>query len=282
MSDHPILVIGRTGQLARALGRVLDGRNAVFLDREALDLSRPVTELPSASGVIIAAAYTAVDKAESEPDLATRVNATAVGEIAALCAQTDTPVVHVSTDYVFSGEGHTPWRPDDATAPLGAYGRSKLAGEEALRASGARHAILRTSWVFDGTGGNFLTTMLRLSETRDTLGVVDDQIGRPTYAGHLAEACVAALGGLSDATAGTYHVSNSGEPVSWADFATAIFDEAGVDMTVNRIPSSDYPTPAKRPAWSVMDIADFEAVFGYTLPHWREGLRAAFDERGPT
>lgn len=273
-----VLIIGETGQLARALKTRLP--RARTLSRRALDLSRPVRDLPDADGVILAAAYTAVDRAEAQPALAERINGEAVGEIARLCAARDTPLVHVSTDYVFPGNGKRPWRPDDPVAPLNSYGRSKAAGERVVLASGAKAAILRTSWVFDGTGRNFLSTILRLADEREFLAVVDDQVGRPTFAGHLADACVAALNGLrAGLPGGLYHVSNTGEPVSWAGFASAILAATGRDVPVEPIASSDYPTPAKRPAWSVLDVTAFERTFAHTLPDWRTGLRAALAER---
>ena len=278
------LVIGKTGQLARALAPLLPG--ATFLGRDALDLAMPVRDLPACvpplSGVILAAAYTAVDRAESEPGLAWRVNGEAVGEIARLCAARGVPLIHASTDYVFSGESRdgAPWAPDDTPAPLNAYGESKLAGERAIADSGARAAVLRTSWVFDGVGANFLSTMLRLGAGRDAVRVVADQWGRPTYAGHLARACVAALRGLQAGhPGGTFHATSTGEPTTWAGFAQAIFQAAGMATRVEPIPSSGYPTPAARPGWSVLDTSSFEDAFGLRLPSWREGLAAALAER---
>lgn len=274
------LIIGKTGQLARALAKRRPG--AIALGRDELDLAKPIRDLPEADGVILAAAYTDVDKAESEPELAERINGRAVDEIANICATRQIPFVHVSTDYVFSGEQSRAWRPEDMTKPLNAYGRSKLSGERAIARSGANAAILRTSWVFDATGNNFVTTMLRLAESRKRLSVVDDQIGRPTYAGHLADACLAALHGLGfGKSAGLYHVSNNGVPVSWAGFAKAIFAALNIETEVAPIPASDYPTLAPRPKWSVMDVSDFETTFGYELPDWREGLATALAERMP-
>ena len=272
----PLLVIGRTGQLARALR--VRRPDAVFLDRQALDLSRPVTDLPPASGVILAAAYTAVDDAQNDTAMAHRVNGDAVGEIAGLCAARGVPLVHISTDYVFSGISDHPWRPADTTAPINVYGRSKRAGEVAVLASGGTAAVLRTSWVFSAHGRNFMTTMLRLGQSRDTVRVVDDQIGRPTYAGYLADATLATLDGLQadPSRAGFYHVSGTGDPVNWADFARAIFRRAAMDVTVEGIPSADYPTPAARPAYSVLDTTRFEATFSHRIPLWSEGLDAAW------
>ncbi|MGB3455676.1 MAG: dTDP-4-dehydrorhamnose reductase [Litorimonas sp.] len=291
-----LLVIGKTGQLSRALARETDaqGVQAAFLDRQACDLSWPSErirsalslQLDKADAVILSAAYTAVDKAEEEETAATAVNAEAPGIIARLCAEHAVPIVHLSTDYVFAGEACEPYTSDHPVEPLNAYGRSKEAGERDVRAANPRHAILRTSWVYDGTNRNFLTTMLRLAEAHDRLTVVDDQIGRPTYAGDLARACLAAvrkLTGDSTFPGGTYHVSNTGDPVSWAGFARAIFEAAGVDsVEVVGIPTVEYPTPAKRPAWSVMDVGAFEAAFGLDLPEWRNGLARAMAERDGT
>lgn len=286
-----IAIIGKTGQLARALIREGEakGHMIIALDREALDLtSSPaqidttIAELPSGlDAIILAAAYTNVDGAETDPDTAYAVNAAAPAAIAKACAKHDIPLVHISTDYVFDGQAETPYQPDDDADPLGVYGASKFDGELAVLNSGARALILRTTWVFDGTGKNFLTTMLRLGQSRDSLSVVDDQIGRPTYAGDLAKAALKAAEGLSaDAELETaiYHVTGGGEPVSWAGFAKAIFAAANLDVNVDRIPSSDYPTPAERPAYSVLETESFERTFQHPLPEWQAGLRAAMDE----
>lgn len=283
------LVIGQSGQLARALKRRLPA--AVCLGRDALDLSHDAEVIRQSldtalsantyiDGIILAAAYTAVDNAETDGVTANAVNGYAPGIIAAYCAARNLPLVHVSTDYVFNGTGKQPYKPTDPTAPTNAYGRSKRQGELAVLESKATAAILRTSWVYDGTGKNFLTTMLRLAESRDTLGVVADQVGRPTYAVDLADACLAALKGLKDdaSAAGIYHVSNSGDAISWADFASAIFAAAGKDMTVNGIATREYPTPATRPAWSLMDISDFEDRFDHALPEWSDGMARALTE----
>jgi len=276
-----ILVFGKTGQLARELAR-LDPK-ATFLGREEADFSDPGTCVTAINeiapeAVIIAAAYTAVDRAEEDEALARTVNATTPGAIAKACAAKGIPLVHVSTDYVFDGSGDRPWRPDDPTGPLGAYGRTKLEGEKAVRAAQGPHAILRTSWVVSAHGGNFVKTMLRLGRERDRLTIVADQVGGPTPAADLARACLAAAKGLSDpAASGTYHVA--GHPdVSWADFAREIFAQAGIDCEVADIPSSDYPTPAARPANSRLDCTRTETVFGLARPDWRQGLAAILKE----
>jgi len=290
MTRH-IVVIGKTGQLARALSAKAGqlGYEVTSYGREACDLSASEDEirafaktLPQCEAIIMAAAYTAVDAAEDDIDAAFQVNGVAPGVFAELCHARSIPIIHVSTDYVFAGNAKAPLKPDEPTDPINAYGRSKLAGEQAVLKSGARAAILRTSWVFDGTGKNFLTTMLRLAQTRDQLSVVADQIGRPTYAGHLAGACFAALNMFIEnerLQCGIYHVSGTGPEISWADFAKAIFsatkDTRAHVVNVTPIPSSDYPTPAKRPAYSVLDTSDFEQSFNMVLPSWHDGLTAA-------
>ena len=221
-----------------------------------------------------------VDGAETQSDTAYAVNATAPAIIARACAAHDIPLIHVSTDYVFDGDADMPYLPDDDTDPLGVYGSSKLDGELAVLESGARALIFRTSWVYDANGRNFLTTMLRLAESKNTITVVDDQLGRPTYAGHLALAILRAADLFtqeSDIETAIHHVTNGGEPVSWASFAKAIFKAKGLDVKVDGIPTSDYPTPAERPAYSVLDTDSFERTFRHPLPSWQAGLRAALE-----
>jgi len=286
----PLLVLGRSGQVARELALRAPGA-AVFGSAQA-DLAHPETavetiaaalETTGARAVINAAAYTAVDRAETEEGAALTLNAIAPAAVARLCAARGLPLVHISTDYVFDGSGTQAWRPDDATGPLGAYGRTKLAGEEAIRAAGAAHAILRTSWVFSAHGGNFVKTMLRLSETRDALGIVADQVGGPTPAGAIAEACLTIAARLVDdpGLSGTYHLSGAPD-TSWADFARAIFAAAGRDVAVTDIATTDYPTPATRPGNSRLDCTATEAAFGITRPDWRAGLAEALAALGAT
>ncbi|GAA0724067.1 dTDP-4-dehydrorhamnose reductase [Dokdonella soli] len=240
--------------------------------------------------VVNAAAYTAVDRAEDEPELADRINHIAVGEIGAWAARHDALVVHYSTDYVFDGSAKRPYREDDATSPLGVYGRSKLAGEEALRASGAAHLIFRTAWVYAARGHNFLRTMLRLAGERDELRIVADQIGAPTPARWIADTTAAALARWRDANAdsrrvldGTWHLVAGGH-CSWYDFAGAIFHEALSRGLLSRVPrvvpitTADYPTRARRPAYSVLDCARLENTFGLQLANWLEGLHAVLNE----
>ena len=285
-----IAVIGKTGQLARALlyeGEEL-GHEIIALGRDALDLTSPAPEietviagLPSGlDALIIAAAFTDVDGAEKQPDSAYAINATAPAIIARSCAKLDIPLIHISTDYVFDGEADNPYMPDDDTDPLGVYGASKLDGELAILESGARALILRTSWLYDGEGHNFLTTMLRLAKRGDPISVVDDQFGRPTFARHLALAILKAADIFAqepDIETSIYHITNGGEPVSWAGFAKAIFKAKGLDVKVDDIPSSDYPTLAERPAYSVLDTDSFERAFRHPIPDWQAGLRAAIE-----
>lgn len=276
-----ILVFGQSGQVARELGQLIP--DATFLDRAACDLSEPTNCIDAIlynrpRAVINAAAYTAVDKAESEEELATTINGHAPAAMARTCDELHIPLVHISTDYVFDGSGTAPRRPDEATTPANAYGRSKLIGEEGIRASGCAHAIMRTSWVFSSHGNNFVKTMLRLSETRDMLNVVSDQIGGPTPARAIAYAAMSMAEALMvDPTrTGTYHFS--GQPdVSWADFAREIFRQASRNVTVNDIPTSDFPTPAKRPLNSRMDC---ESLRNFTLnrPDWKAGLTTVLEE----
>jgi len=277
-----LLVFGRTGQVATELRT--RAPQASYLGRNAADLGDPAAcaaairdHAPSA--VINAAACTGVDRAEEEEALATRVNGAAPGAMAAACAELDIPFVHISTDYVFDGSGEAPWRPEDPTGPLGAYGRSKLAGEAAVRGAGGTYAILRTSWVFSGHGANFLKTMLRLSETRDHLAIVADQVGGPTPAGGIAQACLRIAEVLADdpGKSGTYHYAGAPD-TSWAGFAREIFAVAGRDVTVEDIPTSDYPTPAARPLNSRLDCSATGATFGIARPDWRQAVREIVKE----
>jgi len=276
-----ILVFGKTGQVATELQRLGD---VVALGRDQADLANPAacadairTHAPRA--VINAAAYTAVDRAEEEKALATTINGDGPTAMARACAELGIPLIHISTDYVFAGTGDAPWQPDDPTAPQNAYGRSKLTGEIGIRDSGAVHAILRTSWVVSAHGANFVKTMLRLSDTRDALTVVADQIGGPTPARDIAAACLQIAEQLiaDPSKSGTYHYSGAPD-VSWADFARAIFDQARRAVTVTPIPTTDYPTPAKRPLNSRMDCGATQQVFGIARPNWRNGLNMILQE----
>ncbi|GGD29971.1 dTDP-4-dehydrorhamnose reductase [Sinisalibacter lacisalsi] len=271
-----VLVFGKTGQVARDLAALVP--EARFLGRDEADLTDPaacggIVRASGADLVINAAAYTAVDQAEADEAMAALVNGAAPGAIAEAAVEIGAALVQISTDYVFDGSGSTPWLVDAPTAPLGAYGRTKLAGEEAVRAAGGVHAILRTSWVFSAHGTNFVKSMLRLSQTRDRLNVVADQIGGPTPARPIARAVLAIGQALRDDPTkfGTYHFTGAPD-VSWADFAREIFRQAGRSVGVQDIPTSTYPTPAQRPLNSRLDCSRTREVFGIDRPEWRAGL----------
>lgn len=270
-----ILVFGKTGQVSSELANLAQ---VTSLGRDIVDLSTPLACATAIRDmrptvVINAAAYTAVDRAEEEEDLATVVNGESPGAMADACAVLSIPIVHISTDYVFDGQGTAPFTPESPTDPLGAYGRSKVHGEVRVRASGATHAILRTSWVYSAHGNNFVKTMLRLSETRDELGVVDDQIGGPTSARSIAKACLSIAEQLvaEPAKTGTYHFSGTPD-ISWHEFATEIFAQTGQNMKINAIPTSEFPTPAARPSNSRMDCTSTEAKFSISRPDWASDL----------
>lgn len=270
-----ILVFGKTGQVASALAS-REGVLAIGRDEADLTDSEACAAAISRYGpsaVINAAAYTAVDKAESEEVLATQINGNAPTSMAQTCVDAGIPFVHISTDYVFDGSGSVAWQPTDTPKPLGAYGRSKLAGERGVIDAGGDYVILRTSWVYSSVGSNFLKTMLRLGPERGELRVVDDQIGGPTPAPAIADACIECSRGLANAPEkrGVYHFSGETD-VSWAEFASSIFSSAEIDCQVMRIPSSEYPTPAARPANSRLDCSTLKDVFGIDRPDWRAGL----------
>lgn len=272
-----ILTFGTTGQVARCLADLAEPRQMVQLSRAQADLSDPdacaAAIRAHAPGVVLnAAAYTAVDRAEDEETLAHTINGAAPGAMARACADLGIPFLHVSTDYVFAGTGENPHRPTDPTDPQNAYGRSKLAGEEAVRAAGGVHAILRTSWVFSEYGQNFVKTMLRLSETRDALSIVSDQIGGPTPARGIAQALLTMAEALQTGQGGgTYHYA--GQPAtSWECFARETFEQAGRAVTVTGIPTSEYPTPASRPLNSRLDCTSLETDFGISPPSWHDDL----------
>ena len=276
-----ILVFGKTGQVARELQQL--GR-VKALGREDANLSDPqacagAIRHHSPDVVINAAAYTAVDQAENEEAVATVINGDAPTAMAKVCAELGIPFLHISTDYVFEGTGQAPWQPQDQTAPQNAYGRSKLAGETGIADSSGTYAILRTSWVVSSHGANFIKTMLRLSETRDALNIVGDQIGGPTPAHDIALACLKIAEQLIQDTSksGTYHFSGAPD-VSWADFANEIFDKAGKSVAVTPIPTTDYPTPAQRPLNSRMDCTGTKRAFGIERPDWVTGLKTILDD----
>jgi dTDP-4-dehydrorhamnose reductase len=274
------LVTGGTGQVGLALRRSPPpGVEIVAPGRDVLDLANLPDDLaPLLAGidaVISCGAYTAVDKAESEPDLAHAINAVAPGRLAEAAAKAGIPIVHVSTDYVFAADGQGPWAEDAPIAPASAYGRTKADGEAAVRASGARHAIVRTAWVVSADGANFVKTMLRLGAERDELRVVHDQQGTPTHAGDLAGALARiALAFTADPAraSGTWHCANAGE-TSWFGLACRVFDHARaaglkVPGKVWPITTREYPTPARRPADSRLDCRAIARDFGIALRDW--------------
>ncbi|MEM9973176.1 MAG: dTDP-4-dehydrorhamnose reductase [Pseudomonadota bacterium] len=272
-----ILVFGRTGQVAEALARC--DKAVRLIGRAEADLEDPLScraamrAHPTARAVINAAAWTDVDGAEAHPSRVHRINADAPTAMAQEAAAIGIPFLQISTDYVFDGSGDAAHLPDAFASPISVYGESKARAEEGIRASGGAYAILRSSWVFSAYGANFVTNMLRLSGSHRTLRVVNDQIGGPTPAEALAEVCLKIVDALHETpdVAGTYHFS--GRPdVSWAEFARAIFHEAGVPMSVVGIPSADYPTAAARPLNSRLDCSSTEAVFDVKRPDWRAAL----------
>ncbi|MEO1329086.1 MAG: dTDP-4-dehydrorhamnose reductase [Pseudomonadota bacterium] len=280
-----VLVIGERGQLGRALGRrpAPAGAAVTRLGRDEADLARPdrlrrAVAAHAPDLVVIAAAYTAVDQAEDDSRTAYAVNGRAPGVLAEAAAAVGAAVLHVSTDYVFDGAPGAPWREDDPVGPVNVYGASKLLGEQAVAVANPRHAILRTSWVFDAEGPNFLRTMLRLAGERDAVSVVDDQIGRPTAAEDLADAIWAIAPRLVSGAGpfGVLHGTNGGEPVSWAGFAERIFalsaPRLGRTPVVRRIATADYPTRARRPLNSVLSLARLRDGFGVAPRAWEAAL----------
>lgn len=292
-----ILVTGREGQVASALVEegAATGHEIIRLGRPDFDLAQPEGIRAALTAhrpdvVVSAAAYTAVDQAESEPDLAMSINGVAPGVIAAAAAEFGLPIVHLSTDYVFDGLKPTPYLETDATGPQGTYGRTKLAGEVAVAGSNPRHAILRTAWVYAHGGKNFVRTMLRLAADRPELRVVSDQLGGPTYATDLARAILAMAVTLparpaGDEGFGLFHASGTGD-TSWAGFATAIFERAAIEglpsARVVPIATADYPTPARRPANSRLDCNKLHKVYGIRQPHWYDGLSRCLARLGQT
>lgn len=284
-----VLLIGKNGQVSTYLQKVIDRRHELLVaGRDQIDLAKPAEivaalEKINPDIVVNPAAYTAVDLAEKERELAFLINRDAVAELAAYCSDHNVPLVHFSTDYVFDGSADRPYTEMDKPNPNGVYGASKLAGEQAVLASGAPAIILRTSWVYSNHGNNFYKTMLRLANDRPELSVVADQIGAPTYAGSIAIACSALVETILDNSEialehrGVFHFSCAGE-TSWCGFAEAIFAANDKDITVNPITTQEYPTPAKRPAYSVLDNQKLNLHFQLKLPSWQVALQACVDE----
>ena len=293
-----LLLLGAGGQVGHVLrgalaalgevvcatrgGRLVDGSACETADFEQPGTLHALVERLAPDVVVNAAAYTAVDRAEGDRDAAFRVNAEAPAALAEACARLGALLVHYSTDYVFDGHGQRPWREDDRPSPLGVYGASKLAGEDAIRASGARHMVFRIAWVYGVHGHNFMRTMLRLGAERDELRVVADQVGTPTPARLVARATAQALRNSPRAT-GLWHLTAAGS-TSWHGFAEAIFAGAHARGLLPRMPavlpiaSSEYPTPARRPAYSCLDTTRLQRDFGIVVPDWKQSLSAVLDE----
>lgn len=282
MAKPVILVTGKQGQLGWELTQLADAYpqfNFVFLDRTELDLSDPQS-IQKCIGqyrpayFINCAAYTAVDKAETEQALAYQVNAEAPGTIADACRKQGATLITISTDYVFNGRGTKPYATDEATDPVNYYGYSKQVGEQLALTNNPATIIIRTSWVYSSHGNNFVKTMLRLMKDRDTLNVVADQVGSPTYARDLATAILQIIVQLEKGNKqyGIFHYSNAGV-TNWSDFARAIAQQASLSCRVNGITTAEYPTPAKRPAYSVMDTSKISTTYGIVMRDWKEALQ---------
>ncbi|MBE0472316.1 MAG: dTDP-4-dehydrorhamnose reductase [Methyloprofundus sp.] len=297
-----ILVTGKNGQLGQSLQKVVIQNSElsiqhafIFVGRDQLDLASPqsITDFFRSQrfdAIINCAAYTTVDKAESEPELADQINHLAVKQLADIAKALNSFLIHISTDYVFDGTNHRPYVETDKTNPINTYGLTKLKGEQAMQASGCAGAIIRTSWVYSEFGNNFVKTMLRLAKERDNLNVIYDQIGSPTYATDLAQVVLAVLNNefsmlndednsgeyeavkIQNSELNIYHYANEGV-CSWYDFAKAIFEISNINCQVNSIETQDYPTPAKRPFYSVMNKAKIKQQAGLVIPYWRDSLK---------
>lgn len=274
-----ILITGGKGQLAQCIKDIaknLNGFHFIYVDLDELDITDPAAvdaffEANHIKYCINCAAYTDVDKAENDPENTFLVNVEGTLNLAKVCLRNDAGLIQISTDFVFDGSQSTPYEEQDFANPINVYGTTKLKGEKAVESTLKEHFIIRTSWLYSEYGHNFVKTMLRLGRERDTLGVVADQIGTPTYAGDLAKILIGIITNGST-NYGTYHYSNEGV-ASWYDFSKAIFDFAEMDCKVLPIKTKDYPTPAKRPAFSVMDKTKIKKIFTIEIPYWRESLK---------
>jgi len=281
------IVIGKNGQLAQAFKYLL-GDKAVYFSHSDLDFTdiekiRETLSKYNAEAIINTCAYTAVDKAEEEEDKARKANALLPKAIATYCKNADIPFIHYSTDYVFSGQGDGPYNEGDKTSPINIYGKTKLEGERSVIETGGKYLIFRTSWVYDGYNKNFFCTMMRLGKEREELSVVDDQIGAPTYAPALAKRTLEALNNIQgEFPSGVYHLCGAGQ-TSWYGFASKIFEKAkkqGIQLKIhkiNPIPSSSYPTPAKRPLNSRLNCSKAESVLKIKMPNWQISLEEAIE-----
>lgn len=288
------MITGAGGQLGRELAARL-GPGQLAVDRRGLDISdqnavQAYCEANKPAAIVNCAAYTAVDRAESEPEAAFAVNERGAINLAVAARNLDIPLIHISTDFVFAGRKSSPYKESDRVAPLGVYGRSKLAGERGVLATWPRSLIIRTGWLYAAHGRNFLNTMLHYARERGQLRVVADQVGTPTYAGDLAAAVVEILvGNLLPDSAGArhygalagqgasgqiFHYANEGV-ASWYDFACAIVELSGIPCRVEPITTREYPTPARRPSYSVLNKEKIKKRFGLSIPHWRDSLRGS-------
>ena len=280
-----IIVTGGSGQLGQSIRALVGsevGCRYLFPSREQLDLTDSASidaffEAKTFDLIINCAAHTAVDQAESEPELADQINHLAVKKLAKIASNRHARFIHISTDYVFNGENFKPYIESDKVAPQGVYGLSKLRGEQVVQSLMPRNAvILRTSWVYSEFGSNFVKTMLKLAGQRDELNVIYDQVGTPTYAGDLAKAILhmveSEVFNQAEFETAIYHYSNEGV-CSWYDFATAVFELSGIDCSVRPIETKDYPTPAKRPHYSVLNKAKIKQTYTMPIPYWKDALQ---------
>ena len=269
--NNKILVTGANGQLGTELKKLIP--DAIFTDADTLDITdleavKTFVKDNQIDVIVNCAAYTAVDKAEDEPELAKKINEDGPKNL----ALSGTKVIHISTDYVFDGKGYKPYQPNDITDPVSVYGKTKRAGELAVLENAKVAVVIRTAWLYSAHGNNFVKTMRRLGAERETLNVVADQIGTPTFAGDLAQAIVDILPQINENNKGIYHYTNEGV-CSWYDFATEIMKLSGLSCKVTPIPSSAYPTKATRPFYSVLDKTSLKETFNITISHWNEGLK---------
>lgn len=287
MAIHKVLVTGANGQLGWELAQAAGSFPAfefVFVDRNAMDLSNPaefeaVIALFAPDAIINTAAYTAVDKAETETELAHTINAEAVAQLAKIAKQKNIPFITYSTDYVFNGNATTPYLTDTTLAPVNYYGKTKADGEQMALAENPATIIIRTSWVFSSHGNNFVKTMMRLMKDKDALNIVGDQKGRPTYAKDLALATIQIIKALNEGKSikGIYHYANTGE-TTWFGFAEKIKAFAGLTCNLTAISTAQFPTPAKRPTYSVLDTQKIENELGITIPNWETALKQCIDQ----
>ena len=270
------LITGSNGQLGSELKKLLP--EAVFADVDVLDITdagavKSFVKAQNIDTIINCAAYTAVDMAEDEPELARCINVDGPANLAASGAK----IIHISTDYVFDGCGHKPYKPEDAACPVSVYGKTKLQGEQEVLKRAETAVIIRTAWLYSPYGKNFVKTMRRLGAEKESINVVADQIGSPTYAGDLAEAIVNILPQLAPEKSGVYHFTDEGV-CSWYDFATEIMEQSGLKCRVCPIPTEAYPTKAKRPFYSVLDKSKIKETFHLCIPHWKEGLKKCLQQ----